>query len=68
MPTIMALDLFGRRWSLHIIRELHQAPPTSAPTATLRRHVPQRPAPAELAQAGLVAQQSDSSYTLTAVG
>lgn len=66
-----ALDLFGRRWSLRIVWELHQGPTGFRPlqqrcdgmsSSVLRQRL------VELAQAGLVTQQDDSSYTLTALG
>ncbi|MFF3849768.1 winged helix-turn-helix transcriptional regulator [Streptomyces sp. NPDC002328] len=66
-----ALDLFGRRWSLRIVWERHQDPTGFRPlrqrcdgmsSSVLRQRL------VELAQAGLVAQRDDSSYTLTALG
>ncbi|MFJ8201066.1 winged helix-turn-helix transcriptional regulator [Streptomyces sp. NPDC096152] len=66
-----ALDLFGRRWMLRIIWELHQGPTGFRPlqqrcdgmsSSVLRRRL------VELTQAGLITQQDDSAYTLTALG
>ncbi|MFE6821723.1 winged helix-turn-helix transcriptional regulator [Streptomyces sp. NPDC057690] len=66
-----ALDLFGRRWSLRILWELHQGPTGFRPlqqrcdgmsSSVLRQRL------VELTQAGLVAQQDDSGYMLTALG
>ncbi|WP_425429026.1 winged helix-turn-helix transcriptional regulator [Streptomyces vietnamensis] len=70
-PIMAALDLFGRRWSLRIVWELHRGPIGFRPlqqrcdgmsSSVLRRRL------VELTQAGLVAQQDDSSYALTALG
>ncbi|MFE3108896.1 winged helix-turn-helix transcriptional regulator [Kitasatospora indigofera] len=70
-PIMAALDLFGRRWSLRIVWELHQGPTGFRPlqqrcdgmsSSVLRQRL------VELTQAGLVTQQDDSSYTLTALG
>ncbi|MEU3464706.1 helix-turn-helix domain-containing protein [Streptomyces sp. NPDC006733] len=66
-----ALDLFGRRWNLRILWELHQGPAGFRPlqqrcdgmsSSVLRQRL------VELTEAGVVAQQGDSSYTLTALG
>ncbi|WP_372482280.1 winged helix-turn-helix transcriptional regulator [Streptomyces glomeratus] len=70
-PIMAALDLFGRRWNLRIIWELHQGPTgfrslqqlcDGISSSVLRQRL------VELAQAGVVVQQDDSSYTLTALG
>ncbi|WP_435281231.1 winged helix-turn-helix transcriptional regulator [Streptomyces koelreuteriae] len=70
-PIMAALDLFGRRWSLRIIWELHQGLTGFRPlqqrcdgmsSSVLRQRL------VELGQAGLVTQQDDSGYTLTALG
>ncbi|MPY56771.1 winged helix-turn-helix transcriptional regulator [Streptomyces spongiae] len=66
-----ALDLFGRRWNLRIIWEPHQGPTGFRPLQQrcdgMSSSVP-RQRLVELTQAGLVAQQDNSSYTLTALG
>ncbi|GHH79210.1 transcriptional regulator [Kitasatospora indigofera] len=70
-PIMAALDLFGRRWSLRIVWELHQGPTGFRPlqqrcdgmsSSVLRQRL------VELTEAGLVTQQDDSSYSLTALG
>ncbi|MFJ3659977.1 winged helix-turn-helix transcriptional regulator [Streptomyces sp. NPDC090119] len=70
-PIMAALDLFGRRWSLRVLWELHQGPSgfrslqqrcDGMSSSVLRRRL------LELAEAGLVAQRDDSDYTLTPLG
>ncbi|AVT34374.1 transcriptional regulator [Plantactinospora sp. BC1] len=66
-----ALDLFGRRWSLRIVWELHGGPLgfralrqrcDSMSSSVLRQRL------GELVDAGLVRQGPDSGYALTELG
>lgn len=70
-PIMAALDLFGRRWSLRVIWELHQGATGFRPlrqrcdgmsSSVLRQRL------VELVEAGLVTQRDNSDYTLTALG
>ncbi|GAQ72754.1 winged helix-turn-helix transcriptional regulator [Streptomyces turgidiscabies] len=70
-PIMAALDLFGRRWSLRVIWELHQGRTGFRPlqqrcdgmsSSVLRQRL------VELVEAGLVAQRDNSDYVLTALG
>ncbi|TDD66085.1 transcriptional regulator [Actinomadura rubrisoli] len=66
-----ALDLFGRRWTLRIIWELHEGPLGFRPlqqrcddmsSSVLRQRL------LELIDAGLVHQTSEGPYALTPLG
>ncbi|GAA2142146.1 winged helix-turn-helix transcriptional regulator [Actinomadura napierensis] len=66
-----ALDLFGRRWTLRIVWELHEGPLGFRPlqqrcdamsSSVLRQRL------VELAEAGLVRQADDGRYELTPLG
>ncbi|QXJ26406.1 helix-turn-helix transcriptional regulator [Actinomadura graeca] len=66
-----ALDLFGRRWTLRIIWELHEEPLGFRPlqqrcdgmsSSVLRQRL------LELIEAGLVQQTPDGRHTLTELG
>ncbi|GAA2583823.1 winged helix-turn-helix transcriptional regulator [Actinomadura fulvescens] len=66
-----ALDLFGRRWTLRIVWELHEGPQGFRPlrqrcdnmsSSVLRQRL------VELTDAGLVAQTAEGQYALTALG
>ncbi|MFF4619014.1 winged helix-turn-helix transcriptional regulator [Nonomuraea jabiensis] len=70
--TLMAaLDLFGRRWTLRIVWELHEGSSGFRPlqqrcdgmsSSVLRQRL------LELTEAGLVTQLGDSRYALTPLG
>ncbi|MFC6015253.1 winged helix-turn-helix transcriptional regulator [Plantactinospora solaniradicis] len=70
-PLMAALDLFGRRWSLRIVWELHGGP---LGFRALQQHCDQmsssvlRQRLGELLDARLVAQRPDSTYALTELG
>lgn len=70
-PLMAALDLFGRRWNLRLIWELHQ---TALGFRALQRQCEDmsssvlRQRLLELTEAQLVEQLPDTSYTLTAMG
>ncbi|MEU0569474.1 helix-turn-helix domain-containing protein [Nonomuraea sp. NPDC005983] len=66
-----ALDLFGRRWSLQIVWELHDGPSgfrslqqrcDGMSSSVLRQRL------LELAEAGLIRQADDRRYALTSLG
>jgi DNA-binding HxlR family transcriptional regulator len=66
-----ALDLFGRRWSLRLVWELHDGPLgfralqqrcENMSSSVLRQRL------TELAEARIVAQHPDANYTLTPLG
>ncbi|MET7866568.1 winged helix-turn-helix transcriptional regulator [Micromonospora taraxaci] len=66
-----ALDLFGRRWNLRIVWELHHGPVgfralqqrcDNMSSSVLRQRL------IELVDAHLVAQQPDTAYALTDLG
>ncbi|MFB4303032.1 winged helix-turn-helix transcriptional regulator [Actinomadura sp. NTSP31] len=66
-----ALDLFGRRWTLRIVWELHEGPLGFRPlqqrcdgmsSSVLRQRL------VELAEVGLVRQADDGRYELTPLG
>ncbi|MEV1155108.1 helix-turn-helix domain-containing protein [Micromonospora chokoriensis] len=66
-----ALDLFGRRWNLRIVWELHHGPVgfralqqrcDNMSSSVLRQRL------TELVDAHLVAQQPDTTYALTDLG
>ncbi len=70
-PVMAALDLLGRRWSLRILWELRAGPVgfrllrercDEMSTSVLRQRL------VELVEAGLVEQDGDQQYRLTAVG
>ena len=70
-PLMAALDLFGRRWSLRLVWELHAGPLgfralqqrcENMSSSVLRQRL------TELAEARIVAQQPDANYTLTPLG
>ncbi|KAB2346395.1 winged helix-turn-helix transcriptional regulator [Actinomadura rudentiformis] len=70
-PLMAALDLFGRRWTLRIVWELHEGPQGFRPlqqrcdnmsSSVLRQRL------VELTTAGLVDQTPEGPYTLTALG
>ncbi|MDL4815144.1 winged helix-turn-helix transcriptional regulator [Actinomadura opuntiae] len=70
-PIMAALDLFGRRWTLRIVWELHDGPLGFRPlqqrcdgmsSSVLRQRL------VELAEAGLVRQADDGRYELTPLG
>ncbi|MFJ3895791.1 winged helix-turn-helix transcriptional regulator [Streptomyces sp. NPDC090083] len=70
-PLMAALDLFGRRWNLRIVWELQHGPVgfralqqrcDNMSSSVLRQRL------TELLDARLVAQQPDTTYTLTELG
>ncbi|MEV6305312.1 helix-turn-helix domain-containing protein [Actinoplanes sp. NPDC051861] len=70
-PLMAALDLFGRRWNLRIVWELHQGPVgfralqqrcDNMSSSVLRQRL------TELLGAHLVEQLPDSTYDLTELG
>jgi DNA-binding HxlR family transcriptional regulator len=70
-PLMAALDLFGRRWSLRIVWELHGG---ALGFRALQQHCDQmsssvlRQRLGELLEARLVTQHPDSAYALTELG
>ncbi|WP_307825523.1 winged helix-turn-helix transcriptional regulator [Streptomyces sioyaensis] len=70
-PLMAALDLFGRRWSLRVVWELHEG---ALGFGALRRRCGDmsssvlRQRLVELMEARLVHQTPDSHYDLTALG
>ena len=70
-PLMAALDLLGRRWSLRVLWELRDGPlgaralrarcDAMSPSVLYQRL-------AELSEAGLVVQDDESHYQLTAIG
>ena len=70
-PLMAALDLFGRRWNLRIVWELHrgavgfralQQQCDNMSSSVLRQRL------TELVEARIVTQQADASYVLTELG
>ncbi|MFD0684941.1 winged helix-turn-helix transcriptional regulator [Actinomadura fibrosa] len=70
-PIMAALDLFGRRWTLRIIWELHEGPLgfrtlqqrcDDMSSSVLRQRL------VELTEAGIVEQTAEGPYTLTPLG
>jgi len=70
-PLMAALDLFGRRWSLRVIWELHDGPLgfralqqrcENMSSSVLRQRLN------ELTDARIVEQHPDTSYALTPLG
>jgi DNA-binding HxlR family transcriptional regulator len=70
-PLMAALDLFGRRWSLRVVWELQggslgfralQQRCENMSSSVLRQRL------TELVEAGIVEQQPDTSYALSALG
>jgi DNA-binding HxlR family transcriptional regulator len=70
-PLMAALDLFGRRWNLRIVWELHQGAAgfralqqrcDNMSSSVLRQRL------TELIDARIVAQEPDTTYTLTELG
>ncbi|MFF3912392.1 winged helix-turn-helix transcriptional regulator [Streptomyces sp. NPDC001852] len=70
-PLMAALDLFGRRWALRILWELHEGPIgfrtlqqrcDDMSSSVLRQRL------RELTEAGLVTQQDGTEYSLTPLG
>ena len=70
-PLMAALDLFGRRWSLRVVWELHDGPLgfralqqrcENMSSSVLRQRLN------ELTDARVVQQQPDTSYALTPLG
>ncbi|MGJ5751014.1 HxlR family transcriptional regulator [Streptomyces puniciscabiei] len=70
-PLMAALDLFGRRWSLRVLWELHEGPTgfralqqrcDDMSSSVLRQRL------RELAEAGLVTQRDGTEYSLTPLG
>jgi DNA-binding HxlR family transcriptional regulator len=70
-PLMAALDLFGRRWCLRVVWELHDGPLgfralqqrcENMSSSVLRQRL------TELTEAGIVHQHPDSDYALTPLG
>ena len=70
-PLMAALDLFGRRWSLRVVWELHDGPLgfralqqrcENMSSSVLRQRLN------DLTEARIVEQQPDTSYALTPLG
>ncbi|MCC5475835.1 winged helix-turn-helix transcriptional regulator [Streptomyces sp. NPDC059680] len=70
-PLMAALDLFGRRWTLRILWELHEGPTgfralqqrcDGMSSSVLRGRL------LELTEAGLVTQRDGTEYALTPLG
>ncbi|MBO2457916.1 winged helix-turn-helix transcriptional regulator [Actinomadura violacea] len=70
-PIMAALDLFGRRWTLRIVWELHEGPLGFRPlqqrcdgmsSSVLRQRL------VELEEAGLVLKTEDGRYGLSPLG
>ena len=70
-PLMAALDLFGRRWSLRVVWELHDGPLgfralqqrcENMSSSVLRQRLN------ELTDARIVKQRPDTSYALTPLG